>query len=531
MSGLPAVPGFALERLLGEGAYGRVYLAREAGGLARPVALKLFAPAHREAFARELEVLRRVEELRRRDRVPELVQALATGEHEEQGWIALEYLEEGSLADLVAQSGPLTWAEAAPHGAAIGRALAALHGAGLFHRDVKPANVLLGADGQARLGDFGLSRPLDGTLSAAGSPAFAAPELIAGRPSDGRRIDVYGLAATVHYLVTGETLLPGRPDVFALERRAVPRPAQAALTAALAADPAERTRDVAQLVAALEGVTTTSRTSRTERDEPLEEAAEPGLAGSAPVKDDQTPAAPPEIADLPLEVGHARCPFCREAVGPSTQAKRACSSCMAWHHAECWDEQGGCASCGVRGEGSRAKGGQPADSPPRRSRAAIASALLAVLGWAFLLPTASGVSLSAAQRREMERMELAGARVEIQARIRALEAEHAGTWALESSADPVGIKELEAHLADLAEREAELQRAERLAPPELLLVFAITGGIEVLALLLGVIALRRTRAGVARGRGLAWFGVLAAGVPLALYVLLVLVRFALSAAS
>lgn len=260
MTPRPDVPGFEVERRLGAGASCEVWLARERDGLRRPVALKVFAgPAGspsasgaREAWARELEVVRRVEEIRRETRCAALVQSLGAGEVPALAFIAFEWLEGGTLAERVAAGGPLPFAEAVAAVRDAAAAVALLHARGLFHRDLKPSNLLLGADGGVRVADFGLSRPLDGTLSAAGSPAFAAPEVIAGRPRDGRRLDVYSLGATLAWLLTGEAMLPGRPDVFLLERHGVPRPLQRVIVDAMAADPDERIATADALAAALE---------------------------------------------------------------------------------------------------------------------------------------------------------------------------------------------------------------------------------------------------------------------------------------
>jgi tRNA A-37 threonylcarbamoyl transferase component Bud32 len=234
------IEGYAIDRLVGAGAQGSVFLAREKTGLLRPVALKVFDAAHRADFERELAMTRAIEEVRRREHAIELVQALGSGEADGLAWIVLEYLQPGSLADLVAREGPLSAERVLACAKDVARALSLLHGEGLFHRDVKPANLLMGPDGRVRLGDFGLSRSLDGTLTAAGSPAFAAPEMIAGRPAEGRAVDIYSLGATLSFLLTGEAMLPGRPDLFALERRSVPRALQQVIAKAAALDPGER---------------------------------------------------------------------------------------------------------------------------------------------------------------------------------------------------------------------------------------------------------------------------------------------------
>jgi hypothetical protein len=338
---LPEIPGFRLETQLGEGAYGRVYLAHEVQGLTRPVALKVFSAEGHAAYTKELEILKRIEELRRQGRHPEILQALDSGEHNGQGWIALEYLEEGSLKDVVDRRGPLPWAEALDAIQQATAAVAVLHTAGLFHRDVKPANLLMGADGRVRLGDFGLSRDLDGTLSTAGSPAFAAPEVIAGQvAADQRaRVDVYGLGATLVFLLTGAPARPGRPDVFALERSGAPRPVCDLLLEAMAYEPDERPADAQALATLLKGVTKKVRTHSTGREGAVEEDNPMKQA----VKTQRAPAPDPRT-DLDLAVQRPRCPFCHEPI-ELEDTKQACVECMAWHHDACWSEHGRCATC------------------------------------------------------------------------------------------------------------------------------------------------------------------------------------------
>ncbi len=418
---LPAIPGFDCERLLGQGAAGTVYLAREAEGLRRPVALKVFGPQQREAHRRELEVLRRVEEVRRRAGAA-IVQALGTGEHEELGWIALEYLEGGSLQDLVTREGALDPAIAARYVAEAAGAVAALHEEGLFHRDVKPANLLLGHDGAVRLGDFGLSRELDGSLSAAGSPAFAAPEVIAGRPTDGRRVDVYSLGATLAYLLTGDTMLPGRPDAFVLERRGVPRPLQAVVVQAMATEPAERFATVEELVLALQAVTEASRTTPPERDEPSETRREPMTKDTV-----ASPLAPASAAapgtPLDLAVEHVRCPFCHEPVRASDPAKAGCSACTAWQHTACWSEHGRCAACGAEAAWpSLAKAAAQPAAPARRRppRWAVIAAALAAACAALIVVLLDGTRERHAERDLIERA-AAGSPVGIELLAQAIE--------------------------------------------------------------------------------------------------------------
>ncbi|MWA02631.1 protein kinase [Actinomadura sp. LD22] len=119
-------------------------------------------------------------------------------------WLVMEYVPGGSLAAWP----PLPAAAAARVGAQIADALAALHAAGIVHCDVKPGNIVVTEDGTAKLADFGAAYRTGGreTITPSGAvahtPAFAAPELVAGRPEPAS--DVYSLGATVLALTTGE---------------------------------------------------------------------------------------------------------------------------------------------------------------------------------------------------------------------------------------------------------------------------------------------------------------------------------------
>ncbi|GAA4444888.1 hypothetical protein GCM10023148_51830 [Actinokineospora soli] len=123
-------------------------------------------------------------------------------------WLVMEYLPSVSLANELADNGPLPVAEAARIGQQIAAALAAAHAAGIVHRDVKPGNILLGHDGTVKITDFGISRATDDvtvtkTGLIAGTPAYLSPEVAVGRdPSPAS--DVYSLGSTLYAAIEGE---------------------------------------------------------------------------------------------------------------------------------------------------------------------------------------------------------------------------------------------------------------------------------------------------------------------------------------
>jgi len=122
-------------------------------------------------------------------------------------YIVMEYAPDGSLADRVAQRGPLPWAEAVDIGVKLSDALGAAHKAGVLHRDIKPENVLVSAYGEPMLADFGIAQLAGKTATRTGvvtaSLAHAAPEILEGaRPSEAA--DIYSLASTLHELISGQ---------------------------------------------------------------------------------------------------------------------------------------------------------------------------------------------------------------------------------------------------------------------------------------------------------------------------------------
>jgi len=173
----------------------------------------------------------------------------------------MEYVEGETLAELLAREGPRPPAVAAELGIQICRGLAAVHDAGLVHRDVKPQNLLLRSDGVLKLGDFGIAFGADSTrLTTAGTvlgtAAYLAPEQARGEAVTAAA-DIYGAGAVVYELLAGRP--PRSPSSLAElaspETIAPPPGAPPALAAlvlrCLAADPAERPASTAQLAADL----------------------------------------------------------------------------------------------------------------------------------------------------------------------------------------------------------------------------------------------------------------------------------------
>ncbi|WP_150130607.1 serine/threonine-protein kinase, partial [Streptomyces sp. 150FB] len=239
--------GYRLEGRLGEGAQGIVFLGRDRSG--DRVAVKVLHarlagdPEARRRFLRELATAKRVAGFG----TAQVLDGDATGDRP---YVVSEYVDGPSLQKMVTEQGPHT-------GGALGRlavgtamALAAIHRAGVVHRDFKPGNVLLGPDGP-RVIDFGVSRALDSTatltVGAVGTPSYMAPEQLGGG-SVGPAADVFAWACTMLYAATGAPPF-GNDTVAAVMTRVlhaepdlsgVPAPLAGVVAACLTKDPAAR---------------------------------------------------------------------------------------------------------------------------------------------------------------------------------------------------------------------------------------------------------------------------------------------------
>ncbi|GAA2274310.1 hypothetical protein GCM10010149_15730 [Nonomuraea roseoviolacea subsp. roseoviolacea] len=243
----PALGGYEIKGRLGEGGQGVVYLGEDGEG--GRVAVKWLRPhlagdaVAAERFAREAAAARRVAPFC-------TAKLLATGVHDERPYIVSEYVDGPSLQEAVAQEGPRS--DAALHRLAIGTvtALAAIHQAGIVHRDLSPGNVLLGAEGP-RVIDFGIARALDATSTITsmpvGTPAFMAPEQILAQPV-GPAADMFAWGSIILFAASGtgpfaassvptiiQRVLYTEPDLTPLAE-----PLRELVAACLAKDPARR---------------------------------------------------------------------------------------------------------------------------------------------------------------------------------------------------------------------------------------------------------------------------------------------------
>jgi serine/threonine-protein kinase len=271
---------YGIERELGRGGMGAVYLARDVQ-LDRPVALKVLPPeftgraALRERFLRETRTAASFSH-------PNVVPVYAVEDADDLLAYAMAYIEGESLAERVKRLGPLSVRETVRMLQDVGYALAYAHGRGVVHRDIKPDNIMIErATGRALVMDFGIARVIDAPVLAGGegltrigevvgTPEYMSPEQATGDRVDGRS-DLYSLGLTAYFALTGTPAVAGETTGKVLMRQIteslppmrvvrpdLPPALAEAIDRCLAKDPAARFATAESLVEALDAAQLTA---------------------------------------------------------------------------------------------------------------------------------------------------------------------------------------------------------------------------------------------------------------------------------
>lgn len=221
---------YAIQGELGRGGMGVVYLARDTQ-LDRLVALKFIgnlidnSPEFRERFIREARAAAKISH-------PNIIAIYDISATEGKSYIAMEYVEGNSLSRYIEKKGALSVKEAVNIVGQACAALAAIHEAGIVHRDIKPDNILLGKGGIVKLTDFGLAKANDHRLTrtgtAMGTPSYMAPEQVLGKEADARS-DLYSMGLVLHETLTGQ-LVFGQGNVLERQLMEIPQPPGAFVT-------------------------------------------------------------------------------------------------------------------------------------------------------------------------------------------------------------------------------------------------------------------------------------------------------------
>lgn len=210
---------YRLVHSLGRGGVAEVYEAVDER-LARRVAVKLFRGDAAEELQRHESEMRTLAQLDH----PALVTVYDAGDDGRRPFLVMQLVEGTTLANELARYGKIPSEQVAEWGQTLASGLAYVHGQGIIHRDVKPANVLVGRDGRVHLADFGIARLVDAAHvtragEIVGTPSYFAPEQVAGEPV-GPAADVYALALVLLECLTGRKAFEGTALEVAMARLA-----------------------------------------------------------------------------------------------------------------------------------------------------------------------------------------------------------------------------------------------------------------------------------------------------------------------
>jgi serine/threonine-protein kinase len=289
---------YELEELVGTGGMSSVFRAHDRL-LDRKVALKVL----HEQYAADADYVAR---FRREARSvaalshPNIVTVIDRGEHEGRQFIVFEYIEGQNLKRLIERRGPAPVATALELGIQVARGLSFAHQQGLVHRDVKPQNVLLNGNNEAKVTDFGIARSLDvqhgmtQTGTVLGTSDYIAPEQAQGQRVD-EQTDVYSLGVVLYELLTSEVPFPAENFVAAAMRHIneppppvrdkrpdVPPRVDAAVQKAMAKDPSDRFPTMAAFCQELDACLAETRDAGTQVIRPVPAASRKPRRGMSP---------------------------------------------------------------------------------------------------------------------------------------------------------------------------------------------------------------------------------------------------------
>ncbi|MDP9177421.1 MAG: serine/threonine protein kinase [Gemmatimonadota bacterium] len=272
---------YNIERELGGGGMSRVFVAIDRS-LGRKIVVKVLSPeliadVNRGRFQREIKVAAQLQH-------PHIVPLLSAGEHEDLVWYTMPFIAGESLRSAVEKNGPMSVPDVVRVLYHVGEALDYAHGEGVVHRDIKAANILRSGT-YALVTDFGVAKALNASMPAAGvtqtgtaigTPAYMAPEQLAGDPTADHRIDIYALGLLAYELLNGRSpfaattpakvlvaVLSEDPKPLVEVRPDVPRSLSALVMRCLSKEPDERPATARMLLDSLDAFSTASGEIRT----------------------------------------------------------------------------------------------------------------------------------------------------------------------------------------------------------------------------------------------------------------------------